>query len=55
MTTSNKHRREPQPSDYTEGKEFVDWLYIALGVAVFVGLVLAATIGHHFVSLGLGQ
>lgn len=31
--------------------EAVDWIYIAIATAIIVALILAATIGHHVVSL----
>jgi len=41
-----------QHSRQTE-REGMDWLYTCLGVAVIVGLVLAATVGHAMVSAGI--
>lgn len=34
-------------------QETVDWLYVAIATAIIVALILAATVGHHVVSLGV--
>lgn len=34
-------------------REAVDWLYVAIATAIIVALILAATMGHHVVSLGV--
>lgn len=33
--------------------EAVDWLYVVIATAIIVALILAATVGHHVVSLGV--
>lgn len=42
----------PEHSKQTE-QEAMDWLYVAIATAIIVALILAATVGHHVVSLGV--
>lgn len=46
MMTDEQHSRQTE-------HEAVDWLYIMLGTAIILSLVLGAVIGHHIVSLGV--
>lgn len=51
--THQEHDREPQPADYAEGSELLDWLYIALATGIIAGIILAAVYGHYLVSIGV--
>ena len=34
-------------------QEATDWVYVTVATALIVTLILAATVGHHVVSLGV--
>lgn len=44
IVTNREHSKQTEA-------EAVDWIYIAIATAIIVALILAATIGHHVVSL----
>lgn len=44
--TNTEHSKQTE-------QEAVDWLYVSIATAIIVTLILAATVGHHVVSLGV--